>query len=140
MDSFCYLQLFYHCLQFINNRRVYIALGAKLWAYIRAKQCKFNKAVFNYLRCNFLLSCNYLLNCLQDMHLLNQILVFKRLLYYKLYLISLVKELKVYNYPLVKRLVYKSAIQGKEFNAYILKRAIFRGYLNSCFIGTKAVN
>ena len=134
MDSSYCLQLFYYYLQLINNRRIYITLRARLQAYTRAKQYRFNKAVLNYLWCNLLLSYNYLLNCLQDIYLLNQILVFKQLLYYKLYPISSVEKLKVCNYPLVKRLVYRGAIQRKELDARILK-----DYLNSCFIGAKAI-
>ena len=74
------------------------------------------------------------------MHMPNWILVFKQMFYHKLHPISLVKKLKVYNYPLVKRLVYKNAIQGKEFNAYIFKKAVFGSYLNSYFMSVKAIN
>ena len=74
------------------------------------------------------------------MHLLNWILVFKRLLYHKLHPISSVEKLKVCNYPLVKRLVYRGAIWRKELNMCILKRAVFKDCLNSCFVGTEAIN
>ena len=74
------------------------------------------------------------------MHLFNWILVFEKLLYYKPHSISSVKKLKVCNYFLVKKLVYGGAIWKKELNACILKKAVFKNCLNSCFMGTEAVN
>ena len=60
--------------------------------------------------------------------------------YYKPHLISPVEKLKVYNYPLVKRLVYGGAIWRKELDARILKRAVLGGRSNSCFVSAEAVN